>query len=77
MKPIGIIIWTEKLENLLDFYEFIFNTKLPGGGAPSRGVKTALRGHADGDGREGDFPEETNKGAEQGHRRGGVQKGET
>tara|TARA_B100001029_G_scaffold148672_1_gene130006 strand:+ start:1537 stop:1896 length:360 start_codon:yes stop_codon:yes gene_type:complete len=28
MKPIGIIIWTEKLENLLDFYEFIFNTKV-------------------------------------------------
>tara|TARA_B100000686_G_scaffold327923_1_gene387324 strand:+ start:1556 stop:1909 length:354 start_codon:yes stop_codon:yes gene_type:complete len=27
MKPIGVIIWTEKLENLLDFYELIFNSK--------------------------------------------------
>ncbi len=28
MKPIGIIIWTEKLENLLGFYELIFASKV-------------------------------------------------
>jgi len=28
MKPIGIIIWTENLENLLDFYELIFDSKV-------------------------------------------------
>ena len=28
MKPIGIIIWTEKLSNLLSFYETILNTKV-------------------------------------------------
>ena len=28
MKPIGIIIWTEKLSNLISFYETILNTKV-------------------------------------------------
>ncbi|MBH60152.1 MAG: hypothetical protein CL907_03185 [Dehalococcoidia bacterium] len=28
MKPIGVIIWTEKLENLLGFYKLIFNSKV-------------------------------------------------
>ena len=28
MKPIGIIIWTEKLSNLLSFYELILNSKV-------------------------------------------------
>ena len=28
MKPIGIIIWTEKLDNLLSFYETILNSKV-------------------------------------------------
>tara|TARA_Y100001970_G_scaffold200496_1_gene243898 strand:- start:5440 stop:5793 length:354 start_codon:yes stop_codon:yes gene_type:complete len=28
MKPIGIIIWTEKLDNLLGFYELLLNTKV-------------------------------------------------
>ena len=28
MKPIGIIIWTEKISNLLKFYEMIFESKV-------------------------------------------------
>ena len=28
MKPIGIIIWTEKISNLLNFYEMIFGSKV-------------------------------------------------
>ena len=28
MKPIGIIIWTESLGNLLEFYELLFNSKV-------------------------------------------------
>tara|TARA_B100000941_G_scaffold286313_1_gene259648 strand:+ start:6633 stop:6992 length:360 start_codon:yes stop_codon:yes gene_type:complete len=28
MKPIGIIIWTEKITNLLEFYEIFFDSKV-------------------------------------------------